>query len=214
MNPELVVQVCLFVLGILAAIFFIPREIRRLEERRNEELVKGLLREWGRDCEAAITVIMPAGSKKFVIKEDGGIVESSDGVGIDAIIVGVWQEIIEGRRVPDGLGSIIDSAVQKTILSDEEGEGKGSGVEQVYLLRGDVPKAFVSRVLNPMYAKLEIFDLKLLPIHELELVMDYLESFRQRGTMTRYKLVSYVHHLGESMEKFGKYLWRLEKWGE
>ena len=213
MSTELVVEICLFVLGVVAAIFVIPREIKRLEERRNRELIKGLLREWGRDCEAALTVVIPAGDKKFSVREDGGVMESGDGVGIDALIVGVWEDIIEGKRAPEGLVMIIDSAIQKVIFSDEEREGKGLPIEKVYVIKRDVPKLFVSRVLNPMYAKLEIFDLKLLPIHELELVMDHLESFRQQGCASNYKLMSYAHHVGESMEKFGRYLWRLEKWG-
>jgi hypothetical protein len=61
-----------------------------------------------------------------------------------------------------------------------------------------------------MYAKIEIFDVELLPITELEMAMSYLESFSKEGSFTMYQFMSYAFNLAESMEKFEKYLWKLD----
>ena len=126
MNIGLVREIIFFVLTVLAAIFLIPREIKRLEIKRDKELIKELLNEWGADCERAIVLAMPRAVKNKVlrIKEDGEIVECSDGVSVDAIIRQVWNGIREGEREPEGSAVLVMKSVDEVMLSDEEKKGK------------------------------------------------------------------------------------------
>jgi len=224
MSIELGVEIGLFMAGIVLAIFFIPREIKRLERKRDGELIKALLKEWGVDCERAIVLAMPMDvrSKWLRIKDCGGIVESNDGFRVDEIIRQVWAGIREGERDPNGSGMLVKKAVYEVMYSDEEKEGKKTLVESdpEYELRDihgrerEVPKAFISKILNTIYAKLEILELKNLPIKELEGAMEHLDFFGEKKSIIRSQFILYADKLAESMEKFGIYLWELEKWSK
>lgn len=222
-----------FALAILVAIFLIPRILKRLQAERDKRLAKALLKRWGADCIGAIELVMPHTtqrvqvkengsvhecSREVEIKEDGSLVESSDGLAVNLTIHQLWDDIRQGKRQPDGSAMVINNVLDKVLFSEEERAQKELPLDKTYSLQNiwggqrDVPKAFISRILNPMYAKLEIFDLELLPISELEQAMQHLEFFRQRGYVSRYDFMSYGLHLAQSMEKFAKYLWKLENW--
>ena len=129
----------------------------------------------------------------------------------------LWNDMKEGKRTPEGAANIIHQALSKVLFSDEERAMRSSPPDTTYRFSSgdpEVPRAMIRRILNPLYAKLEIFDLELLPIGELEMAMSYLDGFSQQGAMTRYGYISYALHLAQSMEKFGKYLWKLENWAE
>ena len=214
-NIDFVRGLIFFALTVLAAVWLIPWAIERLRRKREKQLTKTLLKEWGAYCRSAITFMMPHNIQRLQIKEDGSIAESSDGVTVDAIINQVWQDIQEGKRKPDGSAMIINNALEQVLYSDEERKSKGLPPEKRYLFPQSsqaVPRSWLSRILNPMYAKIEIFDVELLPIGELEMAMSYLDSFSQQGHFTRHLFMSYTLHLAQSMEKFAKYLWKLENW--
>ncbi len=140
----------------------------------------------------------------------------SGGYGSDLPIFKFWEDIREGKRNPDGVAMIIYNAFQKTLFSDEERRMKSIPDIKYPLSVGEtaVPTAMMKRVIDPMYAKLEVFELNLLPINELEMAMSYLDTFKQLGYIKRSTFCSYALHLAQSMEKFGVYLWKLEKWGK
>jgi hypothetical protein len=226
-NIELVVEICMFVLGIVLAIFFIPRGIKRLEERRNRELIKKLLKEWGADCERAIVLAMPMDVRKkwLRIKEDGGIVESNGGFRVNDIISQVWKGIREGEREPKGSAMLVSKAVYEVMYSAEEKKGERTLIESdpkykledIFGRERELPTAFISKILNTIYAKMEIFDLKdlkLLPIEELEGVKEHLEFFRAKDEIIRSQFILYAGKLAQSMEMFGIYLWKLENRSE
>lgn len=224
MNIELVREIIFFVLGIVLAIFLIPKEIKRLEGKRDRQLVKGLLKEWGADCERAIVLAMPSDVRKkwLQIKEDGGIVESNGGFRFNDIISQIWGGIREGEREPKGSAKLVSKAVSEVMYSDEEKKGERVLVESdpryqlkdIFGRERELPTALLSRILNTIYAKLEIFDLKLLPIKELERVMEHLEFFRAKDSIIRSQLILYTGELAQSMEMFGIYLWKLENRSE
>jgi len=219
---SLVLAIIFFVLGIVLAIFLIPKEIKRLEGKRDRHLIKGLLREWGAHCERAIVLAMPMDvrNKWLRIKEDGGIVESNGGFRVNEIISQVWKEIREGEREPKGSAMLVSKAVNEVMYSDEEKKGERTLIESdpkykledIFGRERELPKAFISRILNTIYAKLEIFDMKLLPIIELEGVMEHLELFRAKDEIIRSQFILYAGKLAKSMEMFGIYLWKLENW--
>jgi hypothetical protein len=224
MSIALGVEIGLFVVGIVAAIFLIPREIKRLERKKNGELIKALLKEWGEDCGRAIVLAMPMAvrSKWLRVKDDGGIVESKDGFTVYEIISQVWAGIREGERDPNGSGTLVKRAVYEVMYSDEEKEGKKILVDSdlEYVIKDiwgrerELPKAFVSKMLNTIYAKLEILELKNLPIKELEGAREHLDFFEEKQKIIRSQLILYTNKVADSMEKFGIYLWELEEWSK
>ena len=220
MSIELVIAIILFVLGIVLAIFLIPKEIKWLEGRSNRKLIKKLLREWGDDCGRAIVLAMPMDVRKkwLRIKEDGGIVESNDGFRVNEVISKVWMGIREGEREPQGSAMLVSKAVYEVMYSEEEKKGERTLVEidpkykleDIFGRERELPKAFISKILNTIYAKVEIFDLKLLPIIELEGVVEHLEFFRGKDSIIRSQFILYAGKLAKSMEMLGIYLWKLE----
>jgi len=224
MSIELGVGIGLFVASILAAIFGIPRAIKWREGKRDRKLIKTLLKEWGGDCERAIVLAMPMDvrSKWLRVKDDGGIVESNDGFRVNDIIGQVWNGIREGKREPKGSAQLVSKAVYEVMYSKDEKEGKKTLVESdpeyelkdIHGREREVPKAFISKILNTIYAKLEILELKNLPIKELEGAMEHLDFFGEKQSIIRSQLILYADKLAESMEKFGIYLWELEKWSK
>ena len=60
------------------------------------------------------------------------------------------------------------------------------------------------------FTKFEIFDPNLLPVDELETAMSTLEQIERLGYVTRFEFQVYAAHLNRSIERFGKYLWKLE----
>jgi len=217
-------EIILFLLGIVLAIVFVPREIKRLEGKSNRGLVKILLKEWGAVCERAIVLAMPRDVRKILlrIKEDGEIVESNDGVGVNDIISQVWKEIREGRREPKGSAKLVNKAVFEVMYSDEKKKGERNLIESdpKYQLEGpfgrqrELPTAFISPILNTIYAKRDIFDTKFMPVKELEGVMEHLELFRAKDEISRSQFMLYAGKLAGSMEMFGEYLWKLENWSK
>lgn len=206
-NAEFARGLIFFALAILAAIFLIPSILRRLQAERDKRLAKALLKKWGGDCTGAMMRLRPPIFQSIEIEG-----YSSTG---DETVFQFWWDIKEGKRGPDGSAKIIDNALTKAIFSDEERTGKESLPDETYpFFRGDpaISKAMIGRILNPMYAKLEIFDLELLPINELEMAMSQLDTFSQLGHMTTLGFSSYAYELARSMEKFAKYLWKLENW--
>lgn len=204
-------QLGLFVLGIAAAIFLIPREVKRLQARRDRQLAKALLKRWGNDCVAALINLTPD-YHGIQIEIYGGPTKSSDDASIPDVI---WQAIQEGKRNPDGSAMTIYDVVLKVFFTDEERTSKELPPEKTYPFPRGCPAIAmgrIRRILNPMYAKLEIFDMQLLPIGELEEASTILDTFSELGHITRRGFTSYALHLAQSMEKFGKYFWKLENW--
>lgn len=209
---QLLVGFIFLILAISAAILLIPNILRRLQTARDKHLAKALLKEWGGDCIGAMMRLKPIG---HTIEIEGySHYTESGGYGSDFPIFKFWKDIKEGKRNPDGVAMIIYDAFQKTLYSDEEKAMKSIPSLKYPLSIGEtaVPTAMIKRVLNPMYAKLEVFELDRLPINELEMAMSYLDTFKELGYMERSTFGSYALHLAQSMEKFAKYLWKLENW--
>ena len=206
-------QIIVLILAIISALFFIPIILRRLQKSRDERLAKALLNGWGGDCIGAMMLLKPLG---YIIEIEGYDPYTESGYGSDIPIFKFWKDIKEGKRNPDGAAMIIYNAFQKTLFSDEERRMKSIPDIKYPLSVGAtaVPTAMIKRVLDPMYAKLEIFELNLLPINELEMAMSYLDTFKQLGYMERNVFFSYALHLAQSMEKFAQYLWNIEGWLE
>jgi hypothetical protein len=207
----------LLALGISAALFLIPRILKSLQAQRDERLAKALLRQWGHICISAITADKPDTETEQEARMElfeSGDWDLSGYVSTEGTIDQLWEDIRNGKREPDGSAMIINNALDKVLYSDEERKSKGLPPEKKYPFPSSraVPRSWLRRILNPMYANIEIFDVELLPIGELEMAMSYLDSFSQQGYFTRGQFVSYALHLAQSMEKFGKYLWKLEKW--
>jgi hypothetical protein len=206
-----------FAFGILAAILLIPRILKRLQAERDKRLAKALLRQWSHICISAITADKPDTETEQRARMelfDKGDRDLSGYVSTEQTIDQLWNDIRNGKKEPDGSAMIIYNALEQVLYSDEERQNKGLPPEKKYPLSGSraVPKSWLRRILNPMYAKIEIFDVELLPIGELEMAMSYLDSFSQQGYFTRTQFMSYALHLAQSMEKFEKYLWKLENW--
>jgi len=137
----------------------------------------------------------------------------SEYVSVSENINQLWQDIENGRREPDGSAMIINNALEKVIYSDEERKNKELQHQKIYPFssnQASITRLWVRRILNPMYAKIEIFDLKSLPIGELEFVMSDLEKFSQQGYFSRHQFMSCAYHFALAIEKFAKYLWKLE----
>lgn len=213
-NMEFARGSILLLLAILASVYAIPRAIQRLQDRRNKVLVKKLLREWGGDCIGAMMRVKPPGTPVVEIEGYGHTTPSG---GFSSVLppFSLWADIREGKRNPEGSSKILSEAYANTLFTEEERAMKESPPDVRYpMWKGDpeVPRAMIKRVQNPMYARIDILDFDLLPVNELEMAVSYLESFAQKGCTSRYALSSYSLHLAESMEKFGKYLWKLENW--
>jgi hypothetical protein len=200
------------VIGILVASFIIPWILKQ----RDKRLAKDLIRQWGNACMNAILVLKPdteAEQKQRSELFEKGDWELKKYVSADQIINDIWENIEKGKEEPDGSAKIIMNVLEKVLYSDEERNKKGLPSEKKYTFpsnQADLIRLWVRRILNPMYAKIEIFDLELLPIGELELVMINLDRFSKQGHFSRHEFVSFAFHLALSMEKFGEYLWKLE----
>ena len=227
MNDEWLRGFLFFGLSVLAAAFLIPWALERQRKKRDRELIKALLKEWGDDCERAIVLALPRDVRKkwLKIKEDGDIVESDGGFRVNDIIRQVWTGIREGEREPKGSAEFVSKAVYEVMYSEEEKKGGKTLIESdpkyqledIFGRERELPTAFISKILNEIYAKLNIFDLKLLkllPIKELERVMEHLEFFRAKDYIIRSQLMLYTGKLAQSMEMFGIYLWKLENRSE
>ena len=227
MNDDWLRGLLFFGLSVLAATFLIPWALKRQREKRDKKLIKKLLKEWGADCERAIVLAMPMDVRKkwLRIKEDGGIVESNGGFRVNDIISQVWKGIREGEREPKGSAMLVSKAVYEVVYSAEEKKGERTLIESdpkykledIFGRERELPTAFISKILNTIYAKMEIFDLKdlkLLPIEELEGVKEHLEFFRAKDEIIRSQFILYAGKLAQSMEMFGIYLWKLENRSE
>jgi hypothetical protein len=204
-------------IGVLAAIIVVPWILKRLQEQRDKRLAKALLRKWGNICISAISALKPDTEKEQ--EERWELMKSGDWdlsgyVSTDQSMYNLWEDIRKGKRNPGGSAMIISAAIEKVIYSDEERKNKELPPEKIYQLNRSlaVDRSWIRRILNPMYAKIEIFDIELLPIGELEMAMSYLDSFSQQGHFTRNQFMVYNLHLAQSMEKFAKHLWNLENW--
>ena len=215
-NVEFLRGIIFFALGIVAALFLIPHILKRLQAERDKRLAKALLKEWGLDCIGAMMYLKPIGTPMIEIEEYGHSIKP-DHFDPDLPIFLFWQDIQEGKRGPEGAADVIYEVFQKVLYSDEERAMKKAPPDKTYpfdIRHLTFPRVTIRRILNPMYAKLEIFELELLPNNELEMAMGYLDTFAQSGYINRYTLISYALHLAQSMEKFAKYLWRLEGWSK
>ena len=194
-----------FALGILASTRIVPW----ISERQQRRLVKSLLKHWGGDCIGAIMRLMPPSMTRMHIE---GYTNPGSA---HYVMTQLWNDIKEGRKNPEGIATVINQSLTHILYTEEELKSKEPPPEQeirFFPCDPEVPRAMIKRILNPMYAKLEIFDLELLPINELEIAVSYLEGASQKGYYTRSMYDSYALHLAQSMEKFAKYLWKLEKW--
>jgi hypothetical protein len=217
----LIVGFFYFVISVVVALKVIPWALERQRKGRERKLMKGLLEEWGGDCEQAIVQAMPGEvrNKRVQIKEDGVIVESNEGLSVKDIIGQVWSDIREGKREPKGSAALVTKAVNEVIYSKEEKEGMVTPVESetkyqltdIFGRERELPTAFISKMKNTIYGKLDIFDdRELLPIIKLEGAMEHLEFARVKGAILKSQLILYVQKLAQSMEMFGIYLWKLE----
>ena len=213
-NVDFLRGLIFFTFGILAAIFLIPWMLRHIQRERDKRLARNLLRQWGVDCIGAIMRLKPLLTPPIEI-EGYSHTTSSGGWGADLPAFLFWKDIREGKKKPEGAANIMHQAISNLLFSDKERKMKTAPPNKTYPFSGgdpEVPRAMIKRVLNPMYAKLEIFDLELLPINELEMAMSALEAFSQRGAIPRDGFSSYALHLAQAMEKFASYLWKLENW--
>jgi hypothetical protein len=137
---------------------------------------------------------------------------------VDADIMKFWEQIQEGKRQPDGLAEIVDTALKRAILLEsdrKDGKSLLRALGQTCpFFKGDpeIIRAYVSQILNSMYAKLEIFEMDLLPISPLESARSQLDGMSQLGHMRLGDFLSYASDLARSLEQFGKYIWKLENW--
>jgi hypothetical protein len=220
----LIVGFIFFVLSVVVAWRVIPWALERKRKEREKKLIKELLKEWGADCERAIVLALPreVKNKWLQIKEDGGIVESNGGFRVNEVISEIWRGIREGEREPKRSAELVSKAVSEVMYSDEEKKGEELLVasdpryklKDIFDRERELPTAFISWILNTIYARLDIFDWKLLPIKELEGAMEHLEFFRAKEDILRSQLMLYAGKLARSMEMFGIYLWKLENRSE
>lgn len=204
-----------FLLGIFASIFIVPPILKKQQQVRENRLAKTLLREWCSDCIAAMMRLKPITPEQMQIEDYGKTLGSGGYVSELEVTTQFLKDIREGKRKPDGSAMVINSALEKALFSDEELTSKGPLPDVRYsFCSGDpaVPRAMIQRVLNPMYAKLDIFELEHLPIHELEMAMSDLVTMSQQGCITRNAFLPYALHLAQSMERFAAYLWKLKGW--
>lgn len=216
-NIDFARNLIFLVLAIVVAIFVIPKEVRRLQKKRENQLAKAFLSQWGNICISAITADKPDTETEQRARTElsaSGDWDLSGYVSTEQTIHDLWEDIRSGKRDPDGSAMLINNALEQVLYTDEERTNKGLPAEKRYPFPSSraVPRSWVRRILNPMYAKIEIFDVELLPIGELEMAISYLDSFSQQGYFTRHQFMSYALHLAQSMEKFAKHLWQLEGW--
>lgn len=202
-------------LGILAAVLLIPWILKRLQAQRENRVARALLKQWGHSCISAITALKPdteAEQKTRLELLDSGDWDLRGYIGVEQIIDGLWEDIRNGKTEPDGLAREITNALEGVLYSDEERESKALPPEKRFPFPTNraVLRSWLRRTLNPMYAKIEIFDVESLPIGELEMAMSYLDLFSEQGYFTRHQFISYALHLTHATEKFAKYFWKLE----
>lgn len=190
--------------GVLAAIIMVPWILRRMEARRNRRLAKELLREWSGNCVSAIALLY-----SNIVKEEEEMV-----VQVEKNIDGIWGEIINAERDPEGSGVLISNAISQGIHSDEEENNNGMRTKKIYGLEGDlvIERSLIKSIVDPMYAKIEIFNIEWLPIEDMEVAMSYLNEFSELRKCTGEQLMTCVNGLAGSMEMFEKYIWRLDNW--
>jgi len=210
---QIVVQVGIgFALGILASIKIVPW----ISERQQRRLVKSLLRRWGGDSITAIMRLKPPAAKRMFIEGYEEREDHSD-LASDLRITGqLWSDVKEGRRKPDGIAMVIYQALEAALQPEGKKKKAKTPATEEKLPFGEgepeTAQATIKRVLNPMYAKLEIFDLASLPVNEMELALGQLEKAERNGHYTASMYDTYALNLAQAMERFAEYLWRLEGW--
>ena len=215
-NIEFLRGLIFLVVGIVAAILLVPRIVKRVQAEKDKRLAKELMRRWSHSCMFGVTGLKPdqrgAQLPRF---------ESSDSANWDLkryeeagnTITHLWLDVRSGKRKFAGVASAIVNALEGGLYRGKESKDKELSGEKEYSFysRAGWIRSLVREVLNTMYAKIEIFDVELLPITELEMAMSYLESFSEKGSFTMYQFMSYAMNLAESIEKFEKYLRKLDK---
>ena len=214
-NIEFLRGLIFIVVGIVAAILLVPGIVKRMQVEKDKRLAKELLRRWSHTCMFGITGFKPdqrgAQYPRF---------ESSESANWDlkgyqeagTTISHLWLDIRTGKREPIAVTSAIADALEGGLYRGKESRDKELPGEKEYSFYSSAGwiRSLVRGVLNTMYAKIEIFDMELLPITELERAMGYLESFSKEGSFTGYEFLSYAMNLAESMEKLEKYFWKLD----
>lgn len=209
---QLIVGLIFLVLALLAAVYVVPTILSRWQRRRDVDTVKRLLRRWGNTCVFAVWRLNPIGNKAIPIEGYNFTTESGGYSSYQPLSL-FWRDIETGKRKPDDAAEVLDEAIRKVMYSENERTTPNPSPDPHYMLgRGDleVSKTMLRTILNPMYAKFEIFDLNLLPVDELETAMSTLEQVERLGYVTRFEFQVYAAHLNRSIERFGKYLWKLE----
>ncbi len=130
----------------------------------------------------------------------------------DYVLTQLLKDIKEGRKNPEGIAAVISQALTKVLYTEKELKSKDLPDHKMFFFAGnpEVPMSMINRILGPMYARIDMFELDLLPTGELELAKSQLESASQKGFYTSSMYDSYALHLAKSMEAFAKYLWKLE----
>jgi hypothetical protein len=216
-NVDFLRGIILLALGIVAAILLIPRILKRLQVERDKQLAKALFKAWGNDCILALWRLKPLTSQTIHIQgyDDGNTEESKRRDAELNRMKQFWIDMRDGKKEPVNSALLLHAALHEVLFSKREGEkeNKKPPPKKTYPLGdGDleISRALIKGILNSLYAKLEIFDMELLPISELEIAMSYIEHFSQLGRGERKKFGTYAFHLALSMEKFATYLWKLE----
>ena len=216
-NVDFLRGLIFLVIGILAAVLLVPWIVKSVQAEREKRLSKALMRRWSHTCMFAITGLkldeQISVRPSFESSESGNWdVKGYESAG--QTIFNLWIDIRSGKRKPDKATLIIIDALEQGLYrgkvskaTEMEGEKKNSFKSSIEWIRSEVKV-----VLNTMYAKIEIFDVELIPIRELEMAMSYLDLFSEKGSFTMPQFLSYAFNLAESMEKFEKYLWKLENW--
>jgi len=213
-NIEFLRGFIFLVIGIVAAILLVPGIVKRVQADRDKRLAKTLMRKWSHICMFAITGLKLDAQceqySRFESSESGNWDwEGYASAGVN--ISHVWLDIRTGKRKPDGATLIITDELEGKLYRGKESKDKELPREKKNSFASSVAyiRSLVREVLNTMYAKIEIFEVELLPITEMEMAMNYLESFSREGCFTMYEFMSYAFNLAESMEKFEKYIWKL-----
>lgn len=196
---EFVRGLVLLGLGILAAIYLIPIILERMQAKRDKQLAIKLLKHFGFTCIWAMRHSKPPIYGSFNI-------------------IRLWKDICEGKREPDLSALKIDGELTRALSKqgkrgDEKMMPKTSA--QAYRFFEEDPqifKAYLSEILNIIYANLEIFELDQLPISHLELARSELDAMSQAGDIEKDSFIGYAKQLTMSFEYFGQYLWKLNNW--
>jgi hypothetical protein len=214
-NIEFLRGFIFLVIGIVAAILLVPRIVKRMQVEKDKRLAKELMRGWSHTCMFGITGLKPGQRGAQYPRFESSESANWDLKGYEeagTTISHLWLDIRTGKREPIAVTSAIADALEGGLYRDKESKDKELPREKEYSFYSSAGwiRSLVRGVLNTMYAKIEIFDVELLPITELEMAMSYLESFSKEGSFTMYQFMSYAFNLAESMEKFEKYLWKLD----